>query len=333
MLAPLDNETIFKRAFTDKVVFEQFVLDIFGVEVTVDTIETEKQFEPKASLIGFKIDIYAETIDKRFIIEIQRIDYDHNFDRFLHYFLTVITEQQRKASEYKIGQQVLAVIVLTRPYVIDQRNGEPILADVMSLDINPRDLQNQIVELWGHRLVFLNPHPSYRNENTPPNYRDWIDLIYFSIKHPKNFKININNKGIAKVTELIEFENLDPTTLQSMKIAQSKKATIKAIEEKSRQEGEKKGIKKGKKIGIEEGKKIGIEKGEKIGIEKGEKIGELRTKIKTSIEMLKENMNDSLVQKFTSLTLQQISKIHRLLNENPDITVNEVIEKITDLHH
>jgi len=43
MLAPLDNETIFKRAFTDKIVFQQFVKDIFNIEITVDKIETEKK--------------------------------------------------------------------------------------------------------------------------------------------------------------------------------------------------------------------------------------------------------------------------------------------------
>ena len=42
MLAPLDNETIFKKAFTDKEVFQQFVKDLFGIDIVVDKIETEK---------------------------------------------------------------------------------------------------------------------------------------------------------------------------------------------------------------------------------------------------------------------------------------------------
>lgn len=37
MLAPLDNETILKKAFTDKTVFKAFVRDILGIEV--DKIE------------------------------------------------------------------------------------------------------------------------------------------------------------------------------------------------------------------------------------------------------------------------------------------------------
>ena len=42
MLAPLDNETIFKKAFTDTVVFQQFVSDLFNIDIVVDKIETEK---------------------------------------------------------------------------------------------------------------------------------------------------------------------------------------------------------------------------------------------------------------------------------------------------
>jgi hypothetical protein len=47
MLAPLDSGTIFKTAFTDKVVFKQFVKDILGIDIEVDKIETEKNSPPK----------------------------------------------------------------------------------------------------------------------------------------------------------------------------------------------------------------------------------------------------------------------------------------------
>ncbi|MCX6277053.1 MAG: hypothetical protein NT004_03020, partial [Bacteroidetes bacterium] len=87
MLAPLDNETIFKKAFTDKFVFQQFVKDLFDVDIVVNKIETEKQFVPPIANIDFKLDIYAETVDHRFVIEIQKIDYDYNFNRFLNYFI------------------------------------------------------------------------------------------------------------------------------------------------------------------------------------------------------------------------------------------------------
>ena len=231
MLAPLDNETIFKKAFTNKEVFQQFVNDIFAIDIAVDKIETEKRFEPKIGHIDFKIDVYAETTDHRFIIEIQRIDYDYNFSRFLHYFLMVLADQQKNADEYEPEQQVLGIVILTSPYKIQQRTGRPIKDNVLLVDFNPRNLKNEIIDLWGHNLVFLNPHPKYQNNTTPKNYQDWLDLFALSIdKKQVSMKINLNNKGIAKAAELIEYEKLDPTTLNQMKIDSSRKAMLKIVE-------------------------------------------------------------------------------------------------------
>jgi len=238
MLAPLDNETIFKKAFIDKEVFQQFVKDIFGLEITVDKIETEKKFEPKIGHIDFKIDVYAETTDHRFIIEIQRIDYDYNFSRFLHYFLMVLADQQKNADEYEPEQQVLGVVILTSPYKINQKTGKPIRDNVLLIDFNPRNLKDERIELWEHNLVFLNPHPKYKNSETPQNYQDWLDLFALSVeKNQVSYKINLNNKGIAKVAKLITKENLDPETLDKMKEDNSRKAMIKIIENESKNEG------------------------------------------------------------------------------------------------
>jgi len=229
MLAPLDNETIFKKAFTDIVVFQQFVKDLFNVEIQVDKIETEKRFEPPIANIDFKLDIYAESIDHRFVIEIQKIDYDYNFNRFLNYFISLIIEQQKRASKYAIPQTVLGVIVLTRPYRIDQLTGEPIQESVMSIDFDPRNPKDERIKLWSHQLLFLNPNPKYRNPETPKNYQDWLDLFSKSINDDVNITLNVNNKGIAKTLELIEFDKLDPRAMEEMKISESRKAMLSII--------------------------------------------------------------------------------------------------------
>jgi hypothetical protein len=85
MLGNLDNEVIFKKAFTDKIVFTQFVKDILDLDVEIGIIETEKKFLPKIGYIEFEsdgvpFDIFAESVDKRIVIEIQKVEYDHNFD-------------------------------------------------------------------------------------------------------------------------------------------------------------------------------------------------------------------------------------------------------------
>ena len=230
MLAPLDNETIFKKAFTDKEVFQQFVKDLFNIDIVVNKIETEKQFVPPIANIDFKLDIYAETDDHRFVIEIQRIDYDYNFNRFLNYFISLIIEQQKKASKYVIPQTVLGVVVLTRPYKINQLTGEPIQESVMSIDFDPRNPKDERIKIWKHQLLFLNPNPKYKSEDTPQNYQDWLDLFGKSIDKDINIVLNVKNKGIAKTIQLIEYETLDPKTLAEMKISEEKKAMISILE-------------------------------------------------------------------------------------------------------
>jgi hypothetical protein len=160
----------------------------------------------------------------------------------LNYFISIIIEQQKKASKYAIPQTVLGVVVLTRPYKIDQLTGEPIQESVMSIDFDPRNPKDEQVKIWQHQLLFLNPNPKYKNDDTPRNYQDWLDLFSKSIDEDINITLNIKNIGIAKTIQLIEYETLDPKILAEMKITESKKAMLSIIEN----EGIEAGMKKGK---------------------------------------------------------------------------------------
>ena len=240
MLGNLDNEIIFKKAFTDKIVFKAFVHDVLGLDVEVDKIETEKQFKPKIGFVDFKLDIFAETTDKRMIIEIQRVEYDHNFDRFLHYFLMNIAEQQKSSKEYKIAQTVYLIVIITLPYTIDQKNGQPVLNEVLVLNLNMQNLKGEIVDLYGHQFVCLNPnHP---DNNTPQQIRDWLDLIYQSIHSPERLTLNIKNVGIKRAIELIDFENLTPEERTASKNKEASRVMTAKLEYAKMIEIAKKGI-------------------------------------------------------------------------------------------
>ncbi len=228
MLAPLDNETIFKKAFTDKIVFKQFVKDIIGIDFVVGKIETEKRFKPKVSHIDIKLDIFAESKDKRVIIEIQKIAYDYNFDRFLNYFLAAIIEQQKSSKDYSIPQTVYGIVIFTEPYKINQITGQPIKDEVLIQKLDPENLLGEKIKLFGHQQIFLNPNN--RNELTPQNYHDWLDLIYQSIHQANSYRLNQNNKGIKRAIKLIDYENLDTETITQMKNAESAKEK-KAVDE------------------------------------------------------------------------------------------------------
>ncbi len=51
MLGNLDNEVIFKKAFTDKFVLKCLEWDLFGVAFEAEEVQTEKRVELKISFI------------------------------------------------------------------------------------------------------------------------------------------------------------------------------------------------------------------------------------------------------------------------------------------
>jgi len=303
MLASLDNETIFKQAFTDQTVFKSFVKDIVGIDIEVDKIETEKKFDPKVGNIDFTYDIFAESTDHRVIIEIQRVDYDYNLDRFLHYHIMAIAELQRRAKEYRLEQKVFTIVVLTAPYRIDDRTHMIIKDEVMISSVDPRNLEDKVVPLYGHKLIYLNHH--YRKENTPVNYRDWLDLFYESIHHPDEYHVNMEHPGIKKAVELIDYDRLSPEARHQMKISEQRKVVRNLDDGKARKEGREEGLKEGREEGLKEGR----EEGQKEGREEGLKKGREERNAEIAGELKKKGVDIGIIVSSTGLSRTEIEKL------------------------
>jgi hypothetical protein len=267
-LARLDNEVFFKKAFTDRIVFIAFVKDIVGIDINPPVIETEKSFAPKVGNVGFKFDIFADDPELRVIIEIQKVEYDHNFNRFLHYHIQGIAEQQRTAEDYGVKRTVYTIVVMTAPYRINKTTGEVFKDEVLISTLNPRNLAGVERPLFNHKLIFLNPN--YKDDGTPSNYRDWLDLIYESIHHPENPSINNANIGVARAASLVQLENMSPDELEQSKIEVGKKQVLEIMFE----DGMGKGIDIGMEKGKEEEKVVGIKKALKRGKLTVEEIAE-----------------------------------------------------------
>jgi hypothetical protein len=226
MLGSLDNEVIFKKAFTDKIVFEAFVKDVLGIEITVGTIETEKKFTPPIGYVDFELDIFAETVDKRTIIELQRAQYDYNFDRFMHYLQMFVEEQQKNASKYKVKQTVYLIVIMTLPYKFNDLTGEAVKEEVIVTKFCSKNLNGKEIPIYAHQMVCLNPnHPE---PDTPQALRDWLDLFYQSIHSPERPNINLSNAGISRAANLIDFTNLTPQQLAEAK-NKEQNAVVKSI--------------------------------------------------------------------------------------------------------
>jgi hypothetical protein len=225
MLSNLDNEVVFKKAFTDKIVFQCFVKDILGFEVQVGKIETEKRFNPKIGNIDFELDIYAESVDKRICIELQKVQYDYTFDRFLHYFVMLIAGQQQSAKEYSINQTVYQILVMTLPYTLKDLTGRIITDEMLITNFTTRNASKVERLLYRHSFVTLNPN--HRDPNTPQPVKDWMDFIYESMHNPNNPTLNLQNVGIKRAAELIEVNKFTPKQLAAKKsIEQARNAKI-----------------------------------------------------------------------------------------------------------
>jgi hypothetical protein len=155
MIARLDNEVIFKKAFTDPFVFRAFVKDILGIDVNPPVIETEHSFSPRLGSVDIRYDIFAEDPEKRVIVEIQKVEYDHNFERFLHYHLQAISEQVRSSKDYRAERTVYTIVVITAPYKVGTKSGEFVPDEVLVSKLNPKNLQGVERDLFNHELVFL----------------------------------------------------------------------------------------------------------------------------------------------------------------------------------
>ncbi len=231
MLGNLANEVIFKKAFTDKFVLQCLVRDLFQVDFVPETVETEKRFEPKMAHIDFKYDIFAQSKDQRVIVEIQRVDYDDNFDRFLLYHNMAIAEMQRNSEEYKTDKVVYTIAVFTGKYIGTEKNGKLIERDILFHHSNLFDLENNEFDVFGHKLIFLNHN--YIKDSTPQGYKDWLSLVKESIKNPKNPILNLNNQDIRKVAELIDYEKLSPEELRESKNRHAAESAKKLYEQEA----------------------------------------------------------------------------------------------------
>lgn len=273
-LARLDNEVFFKKAFTDKIVFKAFVKDIVGIEVDPAKIETEKAFQPKLGNIAFKYDIFAEDVKRRIIIEIQKVEYDHNFDRFLHYHLQAITEQQRTSEDYSVEKTVYTIVVMTAPYRINTKTNELYKDEVLISNLNPKNLRGMERKMFNHELIYLNPN--YKGEDTPPNYRDWLDLIYESIHNPENPQINTKNAGVKRATEIVSYENISPDEWEQAKIEASKRKVISLEREEERSE----------------------------------------TQIQIARKLIKRNLSNEDISEDTGLSVEQINRLRNEITKN-----------------
>jgi hypothetical protein len=179
-LASLANQITFKKSFSDKLVLETFVEDVTGEKFVAGLIETEKEFTPAIGGVNVRFDIFAQSEDGRVVLELQRVRYDTHFDRFMHYFLAAILEQVRSHKDYAVARKVVTIVLLTAPYRMKDLSGRMVEDSMLISQLDPRSYESdKVVSLFGHKLIFLNPH--YEQSVAPAAVKEWLKLIKLSM--------------------------------------------------------------------------------------------------------------------------------------------------------
>ncbi len=233
-VAPLRYGVIFKKAFCDVDIFKRFVLDILGISLEIDKVETEKEFKPPIGNVAVKFDLYAEDIKNRIIVEIQHDRNADHYDRFLHYHCVALLEQLKKPPKsaqyryYSPNTTVYTIVVLTSG---DEKNQ----CDVAVIDFDPKTLDGKGLNEIKHKIIYL--CPKYMNEKTPEFYQEWLRVIEDSLDNQVDESL-YHLPEIEKLLLAIGEEDVTPEEMARM------------IDESYIAEAEK----RGRNEGIEQGK-------------------------------------------------------------------------------
>jgi predicted transposase/invertase (TIGR01784 family) len=198
-VASLRYEVIFKKAFSKPDIFTAFVKAVLGIELEITAVETEKTFEQKIGQVKSRFDLYAHDSKNRVIVDIQHVQHEDYYDRFLHYHCIALLEQVKNATNYQPQAKVFTIVVLT------SENKQQ--KDVLTIDFDPKDLQGNGINKIAHKVIFLCPH--FVNENTPKEYKEWLEAIEDTLDG-KVDETHYQNTSIQKIFELIEEDSITP---------------------------------------------------------------------------------------------------------------------------
>ena len=281
-VASLQYGVIFKKAFSQRDVFNAFVKDILGIEFSCDKVETEKSFTQKIGNVKVEFDLYAEDLKNRVIVEIQHQNGSDYYDRFLHYHCVALLEQAANYRNYKTDLTVYTIVVLT--------SADKHKTDVAVIDFDPKDRYGNSLGEIKHKVIYL--AVKYVDENTPEVYRDWLSAINESLSE-KIEETNYQRIELQTVIDSIAKNLVSPEEKYWM------------IEEYNFEEAKKKQFEEGIEQGIRQGIRQGIQQGVQHGIEEGQR----KAKQAIAKGMLSEGLSIEIIENLTALSHDEIQSL------------------------
>ncbi|MCK5872066.1 MAG: PD-(D/E)XK nuclease family transposase [Methylococcales bacterium] len=204
-VASLRYGVIFKKAFSQPDIFTAFVKAVLGVHIEIDNVETEKSFKPFVGYVDSHFDLFAQDDKNRIIVDIQHVQHNDHYDRFLHYHCIALLEQITKAKNYHPNLKVFTIVVLTS----NDRHQK----DVLTIDFDPKDLQGNGVNEIPHKVIYL--CPKHVNKKTPAAYKEWLTAIEDTLDEQVE-ESDYQDEMIQKIFSTIEKEDITPTERAKM---------------------------------------------------------------------------------------------------------------------
>lgn len=204
-VAPLRYGVIFKKAFSKPEIFTAFVKAVFGIDIEIDKVETEKSFKPAIGKVDCRYDLYAEDTKNRLIIDIQHDRSSDHYHRFLYYHMMAIAEQVSRAENYRPARTVLTIVVLTG---YDKHQ-----VPVATLDMDPKTPSGKPLQEIPHQLVYLAPR--YFADDTQEPMREWLRAIHDTLDEQVD-ETTYHNPLIKHIFDEIEQDDISPTERAKM---------------------------------------------------------------------------------------------------------------------
>ena len=228
-VVPLRYDTAFKKAFSQPDIFCQFVHDVLGIDIHIDTVHRGYKYVKPVGQVDIEYDLFAEDEAARIVVEIQHVKERGFYDRFLYYHLISMIEQVKSSRVYEFDKTAYTVVVLT------SLTRDPSIDFSVAIgDLNLVNEFNRKVEVYPHQLVFLVPRMV--NEQTPKEIKAWLELISDSLDEEID-ETRYDSPIFRRVIEAIELDNTSPEELRKIKDEAAWDLALREEREDGREEG------------------------------------------------------------------------------------------------
>ena len=282
------SDVIFKNLFSAKR-NEDLLVDFLEsiLQIKIDKIEAQKEVEPEIHNIEEKqgrLDIKATVNDELIVdVEMQNTDYKDTEKRAVFYAGCLIRDCIKPREDYQNIKDIAVIWILD--YELENENKEYF---TRTKTVEDKYCKYEIIRSVKYYFIEL---PKFRRMVTnklETNLENWLAFIDYKRKDLMEMAMNQNEK-IRRANEEYEYLTGDEA------VKRREELRNKALRDEAA----------ARRCGREEGEEVGII----IGRALGKKDGEIKAKIETARNMLKDKIDKKSIIKYTGLSLKEVEKL------------------------